>query len=352
MPASPFPITATETNEMITQMQSLMDDLYQNRLGGACVGDVFMVDDDDIFKLKYLAIGGLQKIAGSLAILPNTSKGIDCDRNGIFVVLEADKGLAFNGTSGIYVKLKAGGGLAVDTNGLYATNSFPITAAGGTVDAITADYSTNLTLTDKVICAVVAAGANTSATPSFAPDGLTAHTIVKFGGQALIAGDISGAGHVCLLEYNLANTRWELLNPQYGAAASGTWNPVYGCQTGTFATMTMDATGSYYKIGKLVYFTCDVKTDNVDATGASGNLYITGLPFVPSVKSSLAITFVSGWAGEYPIEATLTSFANSNIALKYRTAVDGAASYTQVSDMTTGAVANQNRVIISGCYLS
>lgn len=119
MPSSPFPITATETNEMITQMQSLMDDLYQNRLGGACVGDVFMVDDDDIFKLKYLAIGGLQKIAGSLAILPNTSKGIDCDRNGIFVVLEADKGLAFNGTSGIYVKLKTDNGLAVDTNGLY-----------------------------------------------------------------------------------------------------------------------------------------------------------------------------------------------------------------------------------------
>lgn len=123
MPASPFPITATETNEMITQMQSLMDDLYQNRLGGACVGDVFMVDDDDIFKLKYLAIGGLQKIAGSLAILPNTSKGIDCDRNGIFVVLEADKGLAFNGTNGIYIKLKSGGGLAVDTNGLYVTTS-------------------------------------------------------------------------------------------------------------------------------------------------------------------------------------------------------------------------------------
>jgi hypothetical protein len=132
MPASPFPITATETNEMITQMQSLMDDLYQNRLGGACVGDVFMVDDDDIFKLKYLAIGGLQKIAGSLAILPNTSKGIDCDRNGIFVVLEADKGLSFNGTSGIYVKLKTDNGLAVDTNGLYVK----LKSGGGiTVDA-------------------------------------------------------------------------------------------------------------------------------------------------------------------------------------------------------------------------
>lgn len=180
MPASPFPITATETNEMITQMQSLMDDLYQNRLGGACVGDVFMVDDDDIFKLKYLAIGGLQKIAGSLAILPNTSKGIDCDRNGIFVVLEADKGLSFNGTSGIYVKLKTGGGLSVGSDGLYLTDSSNVvrgtfTNANLTAGVLTithskslsAPYTINVTIFDnsykKIIPDEVTGATNTVA---------------------------------------------------------------------------------------------------------------------------------------------------------------------------------------------
>lgn len=92
-------------------------------------------------------------------------------------------------------------------------SGFPIATAGGTVDIITASYTPALTLSDKRLCAFVASGANTSATPTFAPDGLTAHPIVKAGGAALVAGEIPASQAVCLLEYNLANTRWELLNP-------------------------------------------------------------------------------------------------------------------------------------------
>lgn len=101
-----------------------------------------------------------------------------------------------------------------DTGATGATgSSIPIADAGGTVDAITADYTPDIALSDKQLCAIVSAGVNTSATPSFAPDGLTARTIVKKGGVALVAGDIGAAGAVHYLEYNLANTRWELLNP-------------------------------------------------------------------------------------------------------------------------------------------
>lgn len=95
-----------------------------------------------------------------------------------------------------------------------------IAAAGGTVNAITATYSPALTLTDGKRCYVVASGANTSTIPTFEPDGLTAHTITKKGGVALLAGDISAALHVIILEYNLANTRWELLNPAKVNAAA------------------------------------------------------------------------------------------------------------------------------------
>ena len=62
--------------------------------------------------------------------------------------------------------------------------------------------------------------ANTSPTPSFEPDGLPAHTITMNGGQALVAGSIPAAGFVALFEYNLANTRWELLNPKPAAVPS------------------------------------------------------------------------------------------------------------------------------------
>ena len=86
--------------------------------------------------------------------------------------------------------------------------------AGGTSDAITATYVPAIaTLTDGQLCGFRASAANTTTTPSFAPNGLTAYTITKGGGAAVVAGDIPGDLAECLLRYNLANTRWELLNP-------------------------------------------------------------------------------------------------------------------------------------------
>ena len=87
-------------------------------------------------------------------------------------------------------------------------------ASGGTVNAITATYSPAITaLSDGMVCAFRATGANTSTTPTFSPNGLTARTIVKSGGVALAVNDIPRANYECLVRYNLANTRWELLNP-------------------------------------------------------------------------------------------------------------------------------------------
>ncbi|MFA6282366.1 MAG: hypothetical protein WCY05_07710 [Candidatus Omnitrophota bacterium] len=104
-----------------------MDDLYQNRLGGANVGDVFQIGADDVFQLRYLAIGGLQKLAGALAILPNTLKGVDCDRNGIFI------------------KLKSAGGLSVDSNGLYLTTA--VSGAWSTPDFSAGNFTANGSMT-------------------------------------------------------------------------------------------------------------------------------------------------------------------------------------------------------------
>lgn len=100
-----------------------------------------------------------------------------------------------------YDELTSGGG------------SLPIATAAGTSDAISADYTPDVSLTNLVLVAFVASAANTTQTPTFAPDGLTARTITKRGGQPLYIGDIPGAGYVCIVEYNSANTRWELLNP-------------------------------------------------------------------------------------------------------------------------------------------
>lgn len=116
------------------------------------------------------------------------------------------------------------------TLGQAQTNAAGYIAAGGTADAITATYSPSITaLVDGMIVRVRAGAANATTTPTFAPNGLTAHTITKNGNQALVAGDIFGSGHDLLLEYNLAGTRWELLNPGgylSAATAASTYAPI------------------------------------------------------------------------------------------------------------------------------
>jgi hypothetical protein len=114
-------------------------------------------------------------------------------------------------------------------------------AAGGTADAITAAYSPSIgTLVDGQLFYVRAGAANATTTPTFSPNGNTARTITKIGGAALSVGDIAGANHELILRYNLANTRYELLNPfinQYRATTAG---------TSTAYTATIAGIGSLY----------------------------------------------------------------------------------------------------------
>lgn len=157
------------------------------------------------------------------------------------------------GANGLHLEADSG-----ETTGLkWVGEDIPIVAAGGTVDAITATYSPAITLTDQQRCMFVGAGANTVTTPTFAPNGLTARTITMFGGQALVAGSIGAAGYVGLLAYNLANTRWELLNPVSTAstpsAAQGASLPLLSTVTASNSATadvetTFDSTYSKYII--------------------------------------------------------------------------------------------------------
>lgn len=109
-------------------------------------------------------------------------------------------------------------------NGVQATDSANLdqvqsskaafAVATGTAQVIAAAFTpTFVTLTDGMQLNVRALLANTAAAPTFAPNAIPAHPITKIGGAALAAGDIAGPLHEMILRYNLANTRWELLNP-------------------------------------------------------------------------------------------------------------------------------------------
>jgi hypothetical protein len=54
---------------------------------------------------------------------------------------------------------------------------------------------------------------NTSATPTFSPNGLVAKTIVKGANQPLLAGDIAGVAAWAEVQYDLTLDKWVLINP-------------------------------------------------------------------------------------------------------------------------------------------
>jgi len=111
-------------------------------------------------------------------------------------------------------QLDANFNFAVDiqSQSLYA-------AAGGTSDVITATFFPVVTaLISGLTLYVRASASNTTTTPTFSPNGLTAVKIVKNSNTALAAGDIAGAGHILILQYDGTLNLWKLANP---AAASG-----------------------------------------------------------------------------------------------------------------------------------
>lgn len=166
-------------------------------------------------------------------------------------------------------------------NGTISTSStaIPTIEAGGTVDAITATFAPAITLSNKTIVAVISGGSNATTTPTFAPNGLAAHTITKNGGAALIAGDIPPALGVFLLEYNLANTRWELLNPyQSTQAPNASYRNLLFCQNIYSPAGGTTAAGTYAMWSGGLYIGTTIYGGSTNQVSIS-DIYIAGADF-------------------------------------------------------------------------
>jgi hypothetical protein len=106
MAQAPFPVSDVENVKQAMQnMQLSMDDLYQNRLGGAIAGDVFVTDAEDVLTLQV-----------------DTTKGIDKANSKIIAKVNEAHGMTVN-SGGIAVKLKPSGNILVDSEGLYTSGS-------------------------------------------------------------------------------------------------------------------------------------------------------------------------------------------------------------------------------------
>lgn len=125
MPDTPFPVQGNDVNETLRRMQQIIEDMYEERIGGASLGDVFEVGDDDVLALRLADEGGLEKSDNELQVKASTTGGIAVDENGVAVDPKTNGGITVD-ADGVSVKVKTDGGLALDANGLYVTNPLVI----------------------------------------------------------------------------------------------------------------------------------------------------------------------------------------------------------------------------------
>lgn len=163
---------------------------------------------------------------------------------------------------------------------------------GAGTDTITATYVPAVSaLTNGAHLRFRAAAANATTTPTFAPNGLTAKTIVKGANAALVAGDIAGQHHECIVQYNSTTDKWHLLNPAYPVASSSidlnalTTDATGGAAGDFIPFVDVSDSNASNKVLVPDFFTNGIAALTTDSTGgATGDL----IPFTDASESGAA----------------------------------------------------------------
>lgn len=172
-------------------------------------------------------------------------------------------------------------------------------AGSGTANAQTAAYSPAITaLVNGLDLCWLPAAANTTTTPTFAPNALTAKTITKVAGAALVASDLTTTAIACAI-YD--GTNWELQNPQTSGSgvssvtgsapisSSGGATPAISCPT----CATAASGGSMTTSGAFgITFTATAATAVTLPT--SGTLAVLGLNTFTKTQTLAVNTVASG----------------------------------------------------------
>ena len=284
--------------------------------------------------------------------------------DGNFVNLTASGTATITGLSSLNSGAKvSGGALPGATTGLFTVSDLStgkLTSGGASrassittyyddtyieiVAGVSAGYMSGISLGGRAY-----AGTGADAI-TLSPRGVPALTLAGATGAATFADNIiigtSGKG----IDFSATGQAPGMTSELLDDYEEGTWDPVYVPQIGSFATMTMDISNAKYtKIGRFVYVQASILTDSVDITGGSGGLRLSGFPFASSGFGSFVISYAQAWGGDVPLYGYIEN-ASTYANLRYRTSVNGADSAMLVSDLTNGAVANQNYMIISGVY--
>lgn len=136
---------------------------------------------------------------------------------------------------------------------------------------------------------------------------------------------------------------------------TGSFSPTF-TTTGTgFTTVTVNYTNARYtKVGNCVTFSIFLKTSEIDATGATGNLCISGLPFTArsdlgNYSGAVNVGYAHLWANAP--EGGYVGAGATRIQLTKRvTSITGSLSECVPTDMSLGINTNWNQIMVSGHY--
>ncbi len=95
----PYPITEEDAAGIKRQVWNLIRDLYEERLAGLNIGDVF-ADSGDVLELQLASSGGLEKVSNQLKVYTKSTGGLQ------------------NSSTGVAVKCTSNGGLITDADGI------------------------------------------------------------------------------------------------------------------------------------------------------------------------------------------------------------------------------------------
>ena len=219
-----------------------------------------------------------------------------------------------SGYVGLAVVTVAYGAVSVTNSNISAYIAAPVLPAGGlifgaqqnavaagTADALTATFlPAPAALSNGLTYLVRANLANATTTPTFSPNGLTAHTIVKGNGLALAAGDIAGAGHWLEMQFDSALGQWVLQNPATGiigsymtaAAVAASYTPL----TEAYGISQTPQNKTSSRVSGTVYQNTGAKaiTVMVNAAASTNN----GLVFAMAATSTV-VTVLTSTCGNY-----------------------------------------------------
>lgn len=189
--------------------------------------------------------------------------------------------------------------------------------AGGTADALTVTNAVPvLAYEDAMLQYVRATAANATTTPTIAVDGLPAVTVVKNGNQALIAGDIAGAGHELILRYNSISNKFELMNPKVLSpilASNVTYNNATSGLTATNTQAAIDElAGDISGLGTAASKNVGTAIGNVvELINKGGNAALPAVDGSNLTGLSLGLGYGQTWQNVTGSRAADTNYTNS-----------------------------------------